>query len=649
MRKILLLPLFCLLLAAGARAQTLSDLPRPQLWLRADQGTISSSLWTDVSGHRRHATALQGPTLSDGFNFNPALHFDGIDDIMQLPYSLEGLAELTIIAVFQSADTTERGVIGAENYYSRKVKLTTARVTGPDSVVTHYGNHGRQAVISALVQSWADAGATSEGAFLLLGSTGTGMEAKLFKGKIAEVLVYDRALNFLERQQVKTYLAIKYGISLTEGNYLSSSQAVLWEGEQNGAFSHRISGLGSDDAFGLHQKQARNAADTSSLLVLSAGPLAPSNQQNGASLRDGDFLLWGDTSAPLTLKKGEGQDSLLSILERKWLLQASGETASQISTELQLDISQLPKDSLGYWLVIDRSGMGRFTADQLEYQEADSLSPQGIAYYRNLRWDNDRSGKDQFGFARAKKLLAVASQLTDPDCDSPQGGRATLRVIGGEGPYEYSLSRAGTSYQKQWRGADSTALDTLSAGTYTLRVKDAARQQASWTFSLRLPNALLVDLGEDLELMEGEELVLDASTHIPDSIPATYLWQNNFGFKSKEASIRVKEAGIYTVSVSNAEGCVFTDQIVISGATDQRIAVFPTVLRNSKHFNVSISLPEAGPVRVQVRSINGTIVQQLQGRQQTEHHFLGSVSTPGLYLVVVETPQGTKTKRIVVY
>lgn len=640
--------MMCWLFAVQAVAQTSPEIPLPQVWLRADQGMVSSSVWSDVSGHQRNATG-HGPAGMDTLNYNPSLLFDGIDDALQIPYSLEGLSELTIIAVFQSADTTERGVLGAENFLSRKVKLTTARVTGPDSAVTSYGNHGQQAVIGALVQNWNDASSLSEDAYILLGGTGSGLETKPFKGSIAEVLVYNTALTFMERQQVKTYLAIKYGIALTDGNYLSAGGEVLWHAEQNEGFGHRITGLGRDDAFSLYQKQAKSAQDTSNLLLLSAGQLAVTNAANKSSMPDGNFLVWGDNDLPLIDKKGEGQDSLLSILQRKWIMSATGGSASQLPTELRLDTKQLPPDSLGYWLVIDGSGQGNFAADQLEYVLPDSISKAGIAYFHKLRWDKDRSGKDQFSFARAKSLLAVASNVYDPDCEDPNSGSTMLRVIGGDGPYQYSCFSSEAAFEKQWEAKDSTALTQLAAGNYTFGVTDAAGKQASWTFSLRLPNTLIVDLGEDLELMEGETLMLDAGQYIPDSIPATYLWENNFGFKSTEREIALRETGIYTVTVTNAEGCTFQDKLEVSGGTEQRYAVFPSLVRSGRTVNVSISLREEGPVRVNIRSLNGNRVQQMQGSGSSEYHFTGTFQQAGMYLVVLESPEGTKTKRVVVY
>ncbi len=55
------------------------------LWLKADAGTTgtaSVTAWTDQSIGGSNATATTGPALvEDSINFNPALNFDGTDDV----------------------------------------------------------------------------------------------------------------------------------------------------------------------------------------------------------------------------------------------------------------------------------------------------------------------------------------------------------------------------------------------------------------------------------------------------------------------------------------------------------------------------------------------------------------------------------------
>jgi hypothetical protein len=158
-------------------------------------------------------------------------------------------------------------------------------------------------------------------------------------------------------------LSIKYGIPLEEGNYVSAKEAVLWQREDNQAFSTRVTGIGRDDVFGLYQKQSTSAIHTTGLLTIGVGSIAPTNGENTGKINNGDFLLWGDNGGALLTQPT--QDALLALMNRQWLVKPSGATVQSLPLELAVDFSLLPVDSLGYWLVIDRSGKGDFSPTTL--------------------------------------------------------------------------------------------------------------------------------------------------------------------------------------------------------------------------------------------------------------------------------------------
>src|SRR5690606_18950566 len=101
----------------------------------------------------------------------------------------------------------------------------------------------------------------SEGAFT------TGNE--YYQGGIPEVFAYDidHQNNFTENEKLRinTYLAIKYGITLTDEagigtpNYLASSSDIVWDATVNSDYDNNIFGIARDDMSLLHQKQSRSA------------------------------------------------------------------------------------------------------------------------------------------------------------------------------------------------------------------------------------------------------------------------------------------------------------------------------------------------------------------------------------------------------
>jgi hypothetical protein len=650
--------LFCsCLLSAATFAQSNERLAEPVVWLRGDLGTVSPTFWSDKRKDKWGANALsgEGPSIKGTINFNKALLFDGVNNYMQIPYSLENLPSFTVIAVYQPADTTERGVFGTVKAVSRKAMLSTKKALGPDEAVDKYSESDKAPILNTVIQNWAENLEIGDEAHMALGSAGKESGKTPFKGLVAEFIVFDRALSFLERLQTETYLAIKYGIQLLNVNYVSSTEDVLWHTENNSEFSNRITGIGRDDAFLLHQKQAISALDSSRLLVMSAGRMAASNADNVAQLNNADFLLWGDNNAPLVDKNIPAADKpvqsaeiLLPVLERKWLMNVSGATANQIATEVQLNLNLLPKSEMGYWLVIDRSGKGDFNPDKLEYVPADSISADSIAYFRNIKWDTDHSGTDLFSFAKARQMLALIDNIGQPLCPTPADGSASMRVVGGKAPFKYELSNATTGYHQKWDGLNTTRQELLAAGDYTLQVTDADGYTSIRTFTLDAPEFLFVKLGEDRQLKEGETITLDATVSAPDFSEVTYAWTGSNGFSSTDARVQITEPGMYKVVVTNKNGCTFEDKIVILGP-DDNFLVYPTVLESGETYKIAISLQEPASVKIKIYDLKGHLLQEIKGDSQAEYHFKGKALGRGVYMVVLETSNKLSTKKLFVY
>jgi len=292
----------------------------PVLWLRADRCNIADTAWKDVTGHGYDGHFYDMGTRRNAWlNYNPAIWFNGTDDSVRIPYNLDSLSEMSFIAVFVPADTSEAGLWGTSGALARNTLMTTKRVVGPegdtDQVIT-----GGTAALSTVLQNWRHSDTLSTSATLMVGTTGNG-SLPPFKGALAELLVFDRSLDVLTQVQYETYLAIKYGIPLTKGNYVSAGQVVLWDANKNKDYTHRVTGLGRESYFSLHQKQSASVADTDSLLVLSRGDIQATNAANADSLADGQYLLWGDNNKNLGVTATP--DGQLQMLNRGWLMVAS--------------------------------------------------------------------------------------------------------------------------------------------------------------------------------------------------------------------------------------------------------------------------------------------------------------------------------------
>ncbi|HEU5145575.1 MAG TPA: T9SS type A sorting domain-containing protein, partial [Chryseosolibacter sp.] len=97
------------------------------------------------------------------------------------------------------------------------------------------------------------------------------------------------------------------------------------------------------------------------------------------------------------------------------------------------------------------------------------------------------------------------------------------------------------------------------------------------------------------------------------------------------------------------DGCVFTDDVAITGAKTQTVAVYPTVLASNENYNISISMEEPAGVLVKVYNAKGIIVDEMNGTDNSEYQFITRLRDSGVFLVVIQTPQGMETHKVIVY
>ena len=256
------------------------------------------------------------------------------------------------------------------------------------------------AVMQSYVQS-PRAAATGIGRLQLFASARAhGIPAAAYRGSVGEVLMYENVLAEVDRIKVETYLALKYGISRSgtlQTLYISSSDDVIWNSAEAGPYLQRVTGIGRDDASGLHQKQATNAGE-SGVLSIALGRHAEDNTSNSASLSDQSFLIWSDDGAPLIVEEGSGP---LTTIQRNWRMQVL--TSDELITEVRLDQDYLALDDAyeALWLRIQPESTMPAT-----YHKGQP-DAEGHIIFDSIVWDTDGSGGDVFSFAAGPDMFAA--------------------------------------------------------------------------------------------------------------------------------------------------------------------------------------------------------------------------------------------------
>ena len=147
-------------------------------------------------------------------------------------------------------------------------------------------------------------------------------------------------------------------------------------------------------------------------------------------------------------------------------------------------------------------------------------------------------------------LLEVDTVVNHISCSGTDDGSIALTVSGGTAPYRY-----------EWADmyADTSARSGLSPGSYEVVVSDANGCSQTLQFTIESPTALTVVFTKEDVLCYGDSSGAVDLTVSGGALPYTYLWSN--GDTTQDLSSL--PAGSYTVTVTDANGCMAFTEITI--------------------------------------------------------------------------------------
>ena len=119
-----------------------------------------------------------------------------------------------------------------------------------------------------------------------------------------------------------------------------------------------------------------------------------------------------------------------------------------------------------------------------------------------------------------------------------------------------SLDAGNTGATYLWStGATTKTINVTAANTYRVTVTSANGCVVSDTIVVSLKAAPVVTLGADQNICNSDTVTLDAG-----NAGSTYLWSTG----ATTRTIRVSDAGTYTVTVTNVNGCSSSDAVIIT-------------------------------------------------------------------------------------
>jgi len=304
--------------------------------LAADNATLQQ--WREFNGKPftlAQATATLRPQFSSTttlVNFNPTVTYNGAQKWMQYDPVADPqgyILDRTQGAMFSAGNTTDNGslfgfgVSGATNamddpgLYSYTNKFlfypvvtefdpqSTYSINGPyigggtwQNGAGTSGNNAVNITLDGFHQTYntniANVNITPARGALMVGKADAGAQ---LVGQQNEMIVFDYKLSDQEVNRVESYLAIKYGKTLSKEqnrNYLSSTGAVVWDGTANNSYYNNVFGIARDNISVMYQKQSRSVNANQKLIIGAGNSLANTNAANTNTLTEGQFLLTGD-------------------------------------------------------------------------------------------------------------------------------------------------------------------------------------------------------------------------------------------------------------------------------------------------------------------------------------------------------------------
>ncbi|MCB2203682.1 SBBP repeat-containing protein [bacterium] len=143
-------------------------------------------------------------------------------------------------------------------------------------------------------------------------------------------------------------------------------------------------------------------------------------------------------------------------------------------------------------------------------------------------------------------------------------------VSGGKPPYTYAWS---PSFGLSAANIARPVARPASPVTYTLRVTDARGCVGEAKVDVEVLAPPAVNAGEDVVLCEGTPVTLDARV-TGGRPPYRVVWSPNEGLSSVrklDPTVRTTQSRVYTITITDKNGCVATDEITVQVAPPPRV------------------------------------------------------------------------------
>ena len=620
----------------------------PHFWIKS-KNIGENYYWESLTD--KEAKVSDKKHIGTVFNFNPSIVFDTAQDSLILPLGIASKRKQTLFMVYKVKDSLKEQFLWTINDPQKTLSVATNKRL-VDLKKYSYRSYKEnlkphKANIHFFQQNITDSIARLSSLTIGQKSKFEKLPPEEFQGNISEILVYNRVLSGRETQKVASYLAIKYGISLSQydfKNYVNSQGETIWDIEKHKGFDASITAIGRDDASGLFQLKSSN--------MIEEGLLTLELKSKSNTIPNNYFTFWSDNGKNLLVKKQE-QGAPIGI-SREWQLDFINPTDISLNWSFNPKFIKgtLPKDTY-YWLQVDYSGKGTYNDNDSEYIRLASTSSTEKLVLNDFNWDKQKTGKTKFTLKIAPEMFSKV-WITEATCGVAGSGQLNYSIEGGEAPFTVTVKKEGSDVVvKQWnQAAKSSTGVQLSSGTYDYVVRDAKGNLYSETVFVADKEGTFPNLKSDYLLSNGNPLVLDASQGLPAG-NYEYQWFYEGDFVDNNPKIAIDQAGTYELRLLNNQECKTTSKITVTSDgkenTNSNVLILYPNPTTDGHFSIVMQYPQKTNVTISLYSPSGTLIKQ-NHFTQIETYIDDEVinTSAGMYLVTVNSDFGTKTFKVIV-
>lgn len=327
-------------------------------WLRTDVGTSTTVDGTPLTGWQDKAfsnnslvqsSAARQPiyrdNATDNINFHPVIDFDGVNDVLADASVIGGTNDrLTVYIVAQEDVRQNNEILALKSSSSIADRVLMQSPNGAGNIVWDAGTGAAPnrtvgaatyPVLQPSITRFENNAITGteqsiyiDGTFVgddLSASSLSGMDSTIlgglinyYDGKIPEILIYETTFSAVQLNNLDTYLAIKYGITLGH-DYFDTDTNLIYD-VSNG-YANGIFGVGLDLLTALNQPKSKSEVIGEAVTF-----------ELTTKIADRQFLISGHNGAGFARVTLNGDPN---VLTQKWFADMTGDVGT-VNVELDL-------------------------------------------------------------------------------------------------------------------------------------------------------------------------------------------------------------------------------------------------------------------------------------------------------------------------